>query len=62
VREATPVRPDLRREFPTENEFSISNGFWKFAQGDFGGILMWDIFLNSSMILKDFRKIQYAMP
>jgi hypothetical protein len=34
---------------------------WKFAEGGFGGILMWGFFLNSSRILKDFRKIQYAM-
>jgi hypothetical protein len=33
----------------------------KFAQGDFGGILIWGFFLNSSRILKDFRKIKYAM-
>jgi hypothetical protein len=35
---------------------------WKFVQGDLGGILIWGFFLNSSRILKDFRKIQYAMP
>jgi hypothetical protein len=35
---------------------------WKFVQGDLGEILMWGFFLNSSSILKDFRKIQYAMP
>jgi hypothetical protein len=40
----------LRGEFPTGNDFSISNGFWnlarhwKIAQGDFGGILMWGFF------------------
>jgi hypothetical protein len=34
---------------------------WKFEQGDLGGILMWGFFLNSSRILKDFRKIQYIM-
>jgi hypothetical protein len=33
---------------------------WKFAQGDLGGILTWGFFLNSRL-LKDFRKIKYAM-
>jgi hypothetical protein len=35
---------------------------WKFAQGDLGGILTWGFFLNSPRLLKDFRKIKYAMP
>jgi hypothetical protein len=36
---------------------------WKIAEGDLEGILMWGFFLNSSMLLKDFRKkIQYVMP
>jgi hypothetical protein len=35
---------------------------WKFVQGDLGGILTHRFFLNSSRILEDFRKIQYAMP
>jgi hypothetical protein len=30
---------------------------WKFAEGDLGGILTWGFFLNSSRLLKDFRKI-----
>jgi hypothetical protein len=30
---------------------------WKFVQGDLEGILTWDFFLNSSRLLKDFRKI-----
>jgi hypothetical protein len=34
---------------------------WKFVQGDLGGILAWGFFLNSSRLLKDFRKIKYAM-
>jgi hypothetical protein len=29
----------------------------KFIQGDLGGILMWGFLLNSSRLLKDFRKI-----
>jgi hypothetical protein len=35
---------------------------WKFAQGDLGGILAQGFFLNFSRLLKDFRKIQDAMP
>jgi hypothetical protein len=35
---------------------------WKFAQGDLGGIWTQGFFLNSSRLLMDFRKIQYAMP
>jgi hypothetical protein len=30
---------------------------WKFVQGDLEGILTWEFFLNSSRLLKDFRKI-----
>jgi hypothetical protein len=30
---------------------------WKFVGGDLGGILMWRFFVNSSGLLKDFRKI-----
>jgi hypothetical protein len=43
--------------------FELKIGFlnlprlWKFAQGDLGGILTWGFFLNSSRLLKDFRKI-----
>jgi hypothetical protein len=33
---------------------------WKIAEGDLEGILMWGFFLNSSMLLKDFRK-KYSM-
>jgi hypothetical protein len=29
----------------------------KFLGGDLGGILRWGFFLNSSRLLKDFRKI-----
>jgi hypothetical protein len=49
-----------------ENPFSIKIGFlnllrlWKFVQGDLGGILTQGLFLNSSRVLKDFRK--YNMP
>jgi hypothetical protein len=43
--------------------FELEIGFlnlpmlWKFAQGKLGGILTWGFFLNSSKLLKDFRKI-----
>jgi hypothetical protein len=30
---------------------------WKFVQGDLEGILTWEFLLNSSKLLKDFRKI-----
>jgi hypothetical protein len=30
---------------------------WKFLEGDLGGILTWGFFLNSSRLLKHFRKI-----
>jgi hypothetical protein len=30
---------------------------WKFVGGDLGGILTWRFFLNSSRLLKGFRKI-----
>jgi hypothetical protein len=35
---------------------------WKFAQGDLGGIWTQGFFLNSSRLLKYFRKMKYAMP
>jgi hypothetical protein len=43
--------------------FRIKIGFlnlsrlWKFVEGDLGGILTRGFFLNSSRLLKDFRKI-----
>jgi hypothetical protein len=48
--------------------FGLKIGFlnfprlWKFAQGDLGGIWTQGFFLNSSRLIKDFGKIQYAMP
>jgi hypothetical protein len=51
-----------RKSFGKIGFFEILPRLWKFAQRDFGGILIWRFFLNSSRILKDFRKIQYAMP
>jgi hypothetical protein len=35
---------------------------WKFAQGYLGGIFTGGFFLNSSRLLKDFRKMKCAMP
>jgi hypothetical protein len=35
---------------------------WKFAQGDLGVIWTQEFFLNSSRLLKYFRKMKYAMP
>jgi hypothetical protein len=48
--------------------FELKIGFlnlprlWKFGQGNLGGILTWGLFLNSSRLLKYFRKMKYAMP
>jgi hypothetical protein len=50
-----------------KKDFRIKNGFlnlprlWKFTQGDLGGIWTQGFFLNSSMLLKYFRKMKYAM-
>jgi hypothetical protein len=46
-----------------EKFFSNKIGFlnlprlWKFVEGDLGGILTCGFFLNSSRLLKDFRKL-----
>jgi hypothetical protein len=51
-----------------KNSFMIKIDFlnipmlWKFAQGDLGGIWTQGFFLNSSGLLKYFRKMKYAMP
>jgi hypothetical protein len=55
-------------ESQERNPLGIKIGFlnlqwlWNVVQGDFCVILMWGFFLNSSRILKHFRKIQYVMP
>jgi hypothetical protein len=55
---AGPTGPEVEK-----NPFGIKLGFlnlqriWKFVQGDLGEILIWGFFLNSSRLLKDFRKI-----
>jgi hypothetical protein len=38
-------------------EIQIFWQLWKFVQGDLKGILAWEFFLNSSSLLKDFRKV-----
>jgi hypothetical protein len=54
------ARPRSKESFKTYliylnfNGFHILSRLWKFEQGDFGGILMWGFFLNSSRLLKDF--------
>jgi hypothetical protein len=48
--------------------FRLNIGFlnlpmlWKFAQGDLIGIWTQGFFLNSSRLLKYFRKMKYVMP
>jgi hypothetical protein len=50
-----------------KNPFGIKIGIlnlprlWKFVQGDLGGILTQWFFLNSSRIIKDFRKIWHVV-
>jgi hypothetical protein len=46
-----------KRVFELKIGFLNIPRFWKFVEGDFGGILTWGFFLNSSRLLKDFRKI-----
>jgi hypothetical protein len=45
-----------------EERFLNLPRLWKFAQGNLGGILTWRFFLNSSRLLKYFRKMKYGMP
>jgi hypothetical protein len=46
-----------KRIFELKIWFLNLSRLWKFVEGDLGGILAWGIFLNSSRLLKDFRKI-----
>jgi hypothetical protein len=48
--------------FLIEIEFLNMSRLSKFAQGDLGGIWTQGFFLNSSRLLKYFRKMRYAMP
>jgi hypothetical protein len=59
-----PSGPKVGRAENKEKEISeLKIGYlnlprlWKFVEGDLGGILTWGFFLNSSSLLKDFRKI-----
>jgi hypothetical protein len=52
----------LRILFGIKIRFLNIPRLWKFVQGGLGGILIWGFFLNSSRLLKDFRKIKYDMP
>jgi hypothetical protein len=59
-----PTGPEAERNSFLKIKIRFLNlpGLWKFTQGDLGVILTQGFFLNSSRILKNFRKIQYAMP
>jgi hypothetical protein len=60
---AGPDGPESEEKlFPNKFEFSNIQRLWKFAQGDLGEILTSGFFLNSSSLIKDYRKIKYAMP
>jgi hypothetical protein len=61
-RKAGWAKSDRENSFPNKIWFLNIPRLWKFAQGDSGGILTWGFFLNSPWLLKDFRKIKYAMP
>jgi hypothetical protein len=51
-----------KNSFPNKIWFLNISRLLKFAQGDLGGILTWGFFLNSSTLLKYFRKMEYVMP
>jgi hypothetical protein len=46
-----------KKNFRIKNWIFEFTKAWKFAQEDLGGILTCGFFLNSSRLLKDFRKI-----
>jgi hypothetical protein len=48
--------------FSNLNRFQNLARLWEFLKGDLEGIWTQGFFLNSFRLLKDFRKIQYAMP
>jgi hypothetical protein len=50
------------KSFLNKNWILNTLGLWKFIQGNLGGIFIWGFLLDSSRLLKDFRKILYAMP
>jgi hypothetical protein len=51
-----PGRKRRKRNSELKIGFLNLPRLWKFAQGDLGEILTWGFFLNSSKLLKDFRK------
>jgi hypothetical protein len=52
----------LKKSFQNKIRFLNLPRLWKFAQGDLRGILTQEFLPNASRLLKDFKKIQYAMP
>jgi hypothetical protein len=55
---AGPIGPKVKEQkFLKKIWFLIIARLWKIIEGDLGGILTWGFFLNSSRLLKDFRKI-----
>jgi hypothetical protein len=48
--------------FMIKIDFFNIPSLWKFTQEDLGGIWTQGFFLNSSRLLKYFRKMNYAMP
>jgi hypothetical protein len=61
-RKAGRAESDGENSFPNKIWFLHIPRLWKFSQVDLGRILTWGFFLNSSRLLKDFRKLKYAMP
>jgi hypothetical protein len=58
--DADKVGPaEIKRKRISELKIGFLNlpRLWRFVEGDLGGILTWGFFLNSSRLLKDFRKI-----
>jgi hypothetical protein len=51
-----------KNSFLIKIEFLNMPWLWKLAQGDLGAIWTQGFFLNSSRLLKYFRKMKYAMP
>jgi hypothetical protein len=55
---ARSARPKARKKnFRIKIRFLNLPRLWKFVEGDLGGILTCGFFLNSSRLLKNFRKI-----
>jgi hypothetical protein len=52
-------RAEIKRKRISELKIGFLNlpRLWRFVERDLGGILTWGFFLNSSRLLKDFRKI-----